>query len=197
MYNRWRNGRSYTVYRGVWKPSYQPELYHYGVKGMRWGHHKAGPSVALNGSGGGFLDGPEYPQYDGPTMEDVAAGRATLEEYKMASQKYDQAVAEYQRARKEYEKSAAYALKHPIEAIKKAKDRFEDYIGLTDRHDTKAYKYMFEQASKWGGEAAERAKAKYEQQRAKYYKTPIGKVEKYIDAGKEAVEAFKRYTRSN
>ena len=36
-YNRWRNGRSCTVYRGVWRPTPSTELYHHGVKGMKWG----------------------------------------------------------------------------------------------------------------------------------------------------------------
>lgn len=38
-YNRWRNGYSCTVYRGVWRPTPNIELYHYGVKGMRWRQH--------------------------------------------------------------------------------------------------------------------------------------------------------------
>lgn len=34
-----------------WKPTYQPELYHYGVKGMRWHHHKAEVGAVSTGGG--------------------------------------------------------------------------------------------------------------------------------------------------
>lgn len=40
MYNRWRNGYSCTVYRGVWRPTPSTELYHHGVKGMKWGERR-------------------------------------------------------------------------------------------------------------------------------------------------------------
>lgn len=32
----------------MWKPSYQPELYHHGVKGMKWGVRKD-PKKAVGG----------------------------------------------------------------------------------------------------------------------------------------------------
>lgn len=38
-YNRWRNGTPSRTYKAVWLPSQKHELYHYGVKGMRWGQH--------------------------------------------------------------------------------------------------------------------------------------------------------------
>lgn len=37
LHNRWGNGRSCMAYRGVWRPTPNIELYHHGVKGMKWG----------------------------------------------------------------------------------------------------------------------------------------------------------------
>lgn len=37
----------------VWKPNAQPELYHHGVKGMKWGKHlKAAGEAAYSAAGG-------------------------------------------------------------------------------------------------------------------------------------------------
>lgn len=38
-----------------WKPNTQPELYHHGVKGMKWGKHLSGSKTSFNGGsvGGG------------------------------------------------------------------------------------------------------------------------------------------------
>ena len=36
-----------------WKPTQQPELYHHGVKGMKWGKHKFGQGAVQAGSSGG------------------------------------------------------------------------------------------------------------------------------------------------
>lgn len=120
-----------------WKPNTQPELYHYGVKGMKWHQHKAGLSSAANGGG----------------------------------------------------------LANPIDSLQEAWWQFEDDSGITDYYKQKEAKKDYERDKNriW----ADRLKSNYEKARKKFYKTPMGKAAKYVDAGKEAVKAFKAYVRNN
>lgn len=39
-----------------WKPTQQPELYHYGVKGMKWKNKKGVTAQTNNAGGGGAID---------------------------------------------------------------------------------------------------------------------------------------------
>ena len=120
-----------------WKPNTQPELYHYGVKGMKWHQHKAGLSPAANGGG----------------------------------------------------------LANPIDSLQEAWWQFEDDSGITDYYKQKESKKEYERNT--GRSWADRLKSNYEKARKKFYKTPMGKAAKYVDAGKEAVKAFKAYVRNN
>lgn len=126
-----------TTQTTSWKPNTQPELYHYGVKGMKWHQHKAGLSSAANGGG----------------------------------------------------------LANPIDSLQEAWWQFEDDSGITDYYKQKEAKKEYERDKNrsW----ADRLKSNYEKARKKFYKTPMGKAAKYVDAGKEAVKAFKAYVRNN
>lgn len=120
-----------------WKPTYQPELYHYGVKGMRWHHHKA--EVGAVSTGGGLIN--------------------------------------------------------PIDAAQEAWWQFRDDVGITDYYKQKDAKDEYEREK--GRSWAEKVKRNYEKARKEFYKTPLGKAAKYVDAGKEAVKSFKAYIRDN
>lgn len=127
-YNRWE-----------WQPVQQPELYHYGVKGMKWGRHKSASLQTSGSNGGGLIN--------------------------------------------------------PVDAVQEAWWQFEDDSGITDYYKQKKAKRMYESGKGKSWEA--RVKQQYEKARKKFYKTPIGKAAKYVDAGKAAVETFASYVRNN
>lgn len=79
---------------------YENELYHYGVKGMRWGHRKSYPTTSA-----GY-----------PTKSTVGAARVRMKESKKA---YKQANKDYN---KSFKKAHRYTYNHPIaSSIRKKK----------------------------------------------------------------------------
>lgn len=79
---------------------YENELYHYGVKGMRWGHRKSYPTTSA-----GY-----------PTKSTVGAARVRMKDSKKA---YKQANKDYN---KSFKKAHRYTYNHPIaSSIRKKK----------------------------------------------------------------------------
>lgn len=131
-YNRWIN--------------YSDELYHHGVKGMKWGRHLFGKDVAspTGGAGGGGLLEEEpsdeelkkakeeyqklYEQVSKLTPEQMsganqAKAEALYKQYYAALDKYKSAEKSYNEKKAAYEKSASYKIKHPVETAGKALDK--------------------------------------------------------------------------
>lgn len=131
-YNRWIN--------------YSDELYHHGVKGMKWGRHLFGngETPQAGGSGGGGLLEEEpsdeelkkakdeywqlYDQVHKLTPEQMsgankAKAEALYKQYYAALDKYKAAEKSYNEKKAAYEQSASYKIKHPVETAKKALDK--------------------------------------------------------------------------
>lgn len=139
-YNRWISS------------SYDLELYHHGVKGMKWGKHLFGkgaemPQGAGGGGGGGLLEEEPsdeelkeaekeywdlYGQVSSLTPEQMVANREKTDQlyknYYAALEKLQTKRADYNKKKESYEQSASYKIKHPIETAKKALDKADSAI---------------------------------------------------------------------
>ena len=218
---------------------YSSELYHHGVKGMKWGQHLFGKGVDVQGGagggGGGLLeeepDDEElkkakalyedlYGQLHGMTKDDfVSMGetkvKALYKTYYAALDDYNAKQADYSKRMEEYKKSPSYAIKHPLETAKKAVDKADsaiykkkldieygvkDKIGQTAKDAKNKAKKAYDQAKSYDDMYSERnddgyykpevakKKADYENALKDYYKTPMGKIDMYKDAIKNAKE---------
>lgn len=138
-YNRWRNGYSCTVYRSIWRPTPNTELYHYGVKGMKWRQHIKRAAQAVSD----------------------ATGYSAYKEYKQAS-------ANEQKAFENYQNVAGY----------------NSWLSKDD--DSKKARDKWRTAAFFKSEAYN-----------KYKGTPMYKVQKKIEKGKQLVRdivsAFKKF----
>lgn len=119
-YNRWRNGRPGTTYRGIWQPTQTHELYHYGVKGMKWRNHK-GLSYEVHDA---HITGGSAPtdENGGPKWYDESQQRSEQEQADAAYQRYQEIMEARKPAwQKKWEKSSVkQAVDKIIEKIKGA-----------------------------------------------------------------------------
>lgn len=146
----------------IWKPTQQPELYHHGVKGMKWGKHifgqgaiQAGPS----GGGGGESD-PELAEL----AEKYKKGLISAKEFLSA--------------------------KSGIEARKKLKEA-ESYRREFDRHNfnVRDDSTPFGKMAKKERESSNR---KINRLRKEYGNTPLGKMEWAVNKGADKVKSALR-----
>ena len=214
------------------------ELYHHGVKGMKWGRHLFGKGADVQagagGGGGGLLEEePDdedlkkakalyeqlYSELHSMSAEDMARiGNVKLgamyKAYYAALDDYKAKQADYDKRKAEYEKTLSYKIKNPGQAIKKALDKadsaisskkidieygIKDKIGTTAKNAKQKAEKAYEQAKSFDDRAKKynsndtyyepevaKAKAEYDNALKDYYKTPIGKIDMYKTAIKNA-----------
>lgn len=116
----------------------------------------------------------------------------------------------YNKAMNDYRNTASYKIKHPKEAIKKAINDadnaiykkkldigygIENKLGITAKHRKAQAEKQYKKAAKFSNdypddeyfkEDALHYKAKYEKELKQYYHTPLGKIDMYADAIKNA-----------
>lgn len=117
-YNRWRNGAPNSSYKAVWLPSQKHELYHYGVKGMKWKNHKGLQIEAHEAT----ISGGSAPtdENGGPKWYDESQQRSEQEQADAAYRKYQEVMEARKPAwQKKWEKSSVkQAVDKIIEKIK-------------------------------------------------------------------------------
>lgn len=117
-YNRWRNGNPPRAYHGVWAPNPNRELYHYGVKGMKWRNHKGLQIEAHEAT----ISGGSAPtdENGGPKWYDESQQRSEQEQADAAYQRYQEIMEARKPAwQKKWEKSSVkQAVDKIIEKIK-------------------------------------------------------------------------------
>lgn len=104
-YNRWRNGSPSRTYHGVWAPNPNRELYHYGVKGMKWRNHKGLQIEAHEAT----ISGGSAPtdENGGPKWYDESQQRSEQEQADAAYQRYQEIMEARKPAwQKKWEKSS-------------------------------------------------------------------------------------------
>lgn len=116
-YNRWRNGTSNRAYKAVWLPSQKHELYHYGVKGMKWRNHKGLQIEAQEAT----ISGGSAPtdENGGPKWYDESQQRSEQEQADAAYKRYQ----EVMEARK-----PAWQKKWERSSVKQAVDKIIEKI---------------------------------------------------------------------
>lgn len=123
------------------------------------------------------------------------------------------------KARDNYEKNgslakviddgAAKTAKRVIDAAdRKVSDTIwdaQDKLGVTSKYRVKSAKKDYERTNKIFGQYDDefsksevaRDRQTYEKELSKHYKTPIGKVDKFVDAGKMAINEFSEYMKKH
>ena len=119
-YNRWRNGSPNRAYKAVWLPSQKHELYHYGVKGMKWRNHKGLQIEAQEAT----ISGGSAPtdENGGPKWYDESQQRSEQEQADAAYKRYQEVMEARKPAwQKKWEKSSVkQAVDKIIEKIRGA-----------------------------------------------------------------------------
>ena len=168
----------------VWKPIYSPELYHYGVLGMKWGVHKAVSSVSkLNKIKAKYGLGDDFE----PANE---AGRNTLKTHKDLGKAYSSQMKAYRKLQiqsedklekieKSYQKKQAKADRTYQKAERKA-NSFLASKKSADRAFRKAAKAQYK-----ANKVAYRGKRWYEEMQKAYKKTSIPMSKKYSKIGEK------------
>lgn len=149
-YNRWM------------PPECSTELYHHGVKGMKWGKHLFGKGVEVQASGGGGGGGlleeePDdeelkeaqkeywdlYNQVHGLKPEDMSGANAAkadalFKKYYESLDNLKAKEADYKKRKEAYEQSVSYKIKHPVETASEAINKASSAVSKKiDRAESK------------------------------------------------------------
>jgi len=141
------------------------------------------------------------------------------DEYYQVLDKHKAASSKAFEARENYEKNgslakiiddgAAKTAKRAIDAVdNKVSETIwdtQDKLGVTSKYRVKSAKKDYERTNKIFGQYDDefsksevaRDRQKYEKELSKHYKTPIGKVDKFVDAGKMAMNEFSEYMKKH